>query len=191
MNDWPEFYANRLGRSYLYYVKERYKPFINAIWESTPTRGKVLEFGCGTGTITQALIERAGTHYSHELLDQDPEMIKLSEVRLRAERITHKVKFIVSEVRAWAYMAEGTKYYVDTIHSHGVLEHYPDKEIQSIVDICKRLCSVQVHYVPGQYPTPSFGDERLLPLEYWQDLLKPTKSFTFNDGLDYCLVVKS
>jgi hypothetical protein len=46
----------------------------------------------------------------------------------------------------------------------------------------------QVHYIPGQYPSASFGDERLLPLSHWQKVLRPARAFTFNEGLDYALV---
>lgn len=47
---------------------------------------------------------------------------------------------------------------------------------------------VQVHYVPGLYEKPTFGDERLLPVQAWWEIAKPDQIITFNGGLDYALV---
>jgi hypothetical protein len=44
---------------------------------------------------------------------------------------------------------------------------------------------VQVHYVPGLYPAPTFGDERLMSVAEWWDICNPSQIITFNDGLDY------
>ena len=43
----------------------------------------------------------------------------------------------------------------------------------------------QAHYVPtSQYTSPSFGDERLLPIDYWITLVKPDYYLLDNDGKD-------
>ena len=42
-----------------------------------------------------------------------------------------------------------------------------------------------IHYVPlDKYEVPSYGDERLLPYEFWLDMLKPKEWALFNDGHD-------
>jgi hypothetical protein len=85
-------------------------------------------------------------------------------------------------------MATGCK--PDVIHSHGMLEHFSDGDIQRVL-FAHEADGVRaaVHYVPGdKYEKPSYGDERLLPLSYWQDVHRPTKAFSFNDGFDYCLM---
>lgn len=43
----------------------------------------------------------------------------------------------------------------------------------------------QAHYVPtSQYTSPSFGDERLLPTDYWITLVKPDYYLLDNNGKD-------
>ena len=185
-SNWPEFYANRLGRSYLYYCKERYKPFIDAIWNNTRREANVIEFGCGTGTITQCLLERAGRQH-HLLIDKDATMLDMAKFRLR-EHGTKNIGWLQADIRE---LISIVSYKSDMIHSHGVLEHYSDFDIVRIVNVCLAVAPIQVHYVPGLYPSPSYGDERLLPVEYWQHLLPSAEITTFNDGLDYCIVVKN
>lgn len=181
--NWPEFYANRLGRSYLGYCQDRYKPFIDAIWDNTMRGCHILEIGCGTGTITQALLERPGCH-RHILLDHDPIMLDMAKFRLREH--PRKTEFLEADARTHDY----GHFDLHLIHSHGVLEHYQDDDILKIVEAARHCSTVQIHYVPGLYDTPSYGDERLLPLSHWVNLLKPKSAFTFNDGLDYGLVIQ-
>jgi hypothetical protein len=51
-----------------------------------------------------------------------------------------------------------------------------------------RHAHTQVHYVPGLYDKPTFGDERLMSVDAWWKICKPSQIITFNDGLDYALV---
>lgn len=69
------------------------------------------------------------------------------------------------------------------IVTHGVLEHFTDKQIESILIRYPN----SIHYVPlDKYKKQSYGDERLLPKEYWKNRFMIKKSFTFNDGHDFC-----
>jgi hypothetical protein len=72
------------------------------------------------------------------------------------------------------------------VHSHGLLEHFSDEQAAAIVD--RHRAFYQVHYIPGLYESQSYGDERLLPLEHWRKVLRPSRAYTFNEGLDYALV---
>lgn len=75
----------------------------------------------------------------------------------------------------------------DVVHSHGMLEHFDDHAIRQVIHNF-RQARVQVHYVPGLYPEPSYGDERLMSVEQWEDICAPDQVLTFNDGLDYALI---
>jgi trans-aconitate methyltransferase len=179
--NWPHFYsARRLGDSYVQYCRERYKPFINAIHDWTPPQQSLLEIGCGMGTITQIFAEYYLHHY---LLDSDADMLNMARCRLN--RYRHKMTFIKGDARDHDY----SPYSVHTIHSHGVLEHHSDDDILWIVKQAAKHCTVQIHYVPGLYDKPSFGDERLLPITHWIELLNPIETFTFNGALDYGLII--
>lgn len=52
----------------------------------------------------------------------------------------------------------------------------------------EQLEAAQVHYVPGLYAEPSFGDERLMSVDAWWKICQPDQIITFNGGLDYALV---
>jgi hypothetical protein len=73
------------------------------------------------------------------------------------------------------------------VHSHGMLEHFDDHTIRDVIRAHSHA-RVQVHYVPGLYDEPTFGDERLMPAESWMDICAPNQIIKFNDGLDYALI---
>ena len=70
--------------------------------------------------------------------------------------------------------------------THGVLEHFSDEDITRIMSTYNNdKVLFQAHYVPTcQYASPSFGDERLLPVDYWIALIKPDYYLLDNDGKD-------
>lgn len=176
MSRWSDFYAGRGGDDYLAYARERYAPFIAAIRDRittkfTKTPDRVVELGCGTATITRAIYQCDALYYA---TDTDREMLKMADNRLRGR----------AEVR-WHDAREPVM--ADIVHSHGLLEHFDDRTIRAIVS-ANRSYAKQLHYVPGLYPAPSFGDERLMSVEQWRDICHPDDVITFNDGLDYILV---
>jgi hypothetical protein len=74
------------------------------------------------------------------------------------------------------------------ITSFGLLEHFKDGEVRDLVADFKGYH--QVHYVPLEgHGQPSFGDERLLSLSHWRDLLDLQHYETFNQGKDLVFVV--
>lgn len=186
--DWADFYADRVGTGYEDYCRTRYNPFLSEIVSHLPYDGRAVEMGCGTATISNILVSYPGrAQAKHIIIDRDPEMLQLAKFRCRHN--TRRVQLLQFDFRE--DLGEYHFGKIDVVHSHGVLEHYGDDDIVKIVDKFKTIAPVQVHYVPGLYPKPSFGDERLLPLQHWADLLAPEEAFAFNDDLDYCLTIRS
>lgn len=73
-------------------------------------------------------------------------------------------------------------------HSHGVLEHFNDVEIRDIIKLQREQYETLIHYVPSYlYRTPSFGDERLMTPENWQEICQPDEIIEFNGGYDLIL----
>ena len=173
---WPSFYSGRGGQDYQQYVQQRYTPFIAAVRARIAGSDNVLELGCGTSTITKALSGAGALGVNLYATDNNAEMIKLAKARLKG---TAAVVFLRDAFEAFSH--------ADVVHSHGLLEHFADEQILQIVR-ADSGCA-QIHYVPGLYASPSFGDERLLPKAYWQELLGASWSVeTFNEELDYILV---
>lgn len=174
---WRDFYRGREGDDYLEYVKKRYRPFIDAIDTHLEYDDTVVEQGCGTGTITKILMDW-NRRQSYILADPDSEMLAVAGNRcpeaIRVQRYAHEPLGLVSP---------------HIVHSHGVLEHLSDRMIRHVIWM-NNAAKWQFHYVPGLYPAPSFGDERLMSVDQWNTICKPHEIVTFNDGLDYMLVFK-
>ena len=175
MSAWSQFYKDRCNDGYVEYVQRRYRPFLEEILRHCPT--SFLEEGCGIGTISKILeiLKPGGTFH---LSDRDHDIMGLAS---QFTRFDPKLDNIILGYRAPKS--------VDVAFGHGVLEHFEDFEIQAILDRQYEISNRVVHYVPTDlYKVPSFGDERLLPPEYWVSEFDPTHWFTFNQGHDLCLV---
>lgn len=187
-SSWAEFYADRIGDpGYRKYVSRQYQPFIDALMEEVrkghSDKQTVLEVGCGMGTITHILQHRWARKYggwvpSFLASDIDQGMLDVArkQLGLRA-RLFH------SDMRTDRWLK------ADIIHSHGTLEHLSDHDIYRTLEVHAATgARAAIHYVPGDlHREPSFGDERLLPLEWWVDKWDPDDAFAFNEGKDYCL----
>jgi SAM-dependent methyltransferase len=179
MSPWKSFYAGREGHDYLQYAKKRYAPFINAINSRIRRQDLVMEIGCGTGTITKALVgpDVVVGRVEYCASDIDPEMVGVAKSRLAQDNVTVFQRSAIDPLSARA----------DVVHSHGMLEHFNDETIREVIRVHKSA-RVQVHYVPGLYDEPTFGDERLMSVQAWWDICQPSQIITFNGGLDYALV---
>jgi SAM-dependent methyltransferase len=174
---WAKFYEGREGHEYQRYVEQRYAPYIAAINDRIQHNNLVLELGCGTGTISHSLADYCQRHNVKYLAtDIDPAMVDIAKSRLWDLDVSVFRMDALAEHPALA----------DVVHSHGMLEHFDDETIRKIIS--KYRFAAQVHYVPGLYEAPTFGDERLMSVDAWWKLCKPDQIITFNEGLDYALI---
>lgn len=165
--DWHKFYSDRINSSYQDYFEQRYHPFLDVINQLKNSQG-IIELGCGIGSVSKAV----GGKFQG--FDISPEMVIL------ANQNTGSENFRVGDIFEETWDVSTLKV------SHGVLEHFEDSQIQ---DICER-CRNSIHYVPlNRYETPSFGDERLLPYEYWLELATPITWMLFNDDHDLLFIL--
>jgi hypothetical protein len=173
MSQWAKFYKLRVGDSYPAYCKKRYAPFLKHINDYD----SLSEEGCGIATISKIVYEH-GKNYT--AFDKCSEQLSLANKNLIGMEISLKQGNILSH-----------KYNKspDIIISHGVLEHFNDRNIKKIIKRQLKSCSKLIHYVPlDKWITPSFGDERLLPVSYWDNLVNPDCIETFNDNKDAVLM---
>ena len=182
IRSWVTFYEGRVFNSdYLNYAEKRYLPFINKIRELIKPGDRVVEVGCGIATITKILSE-FDVFTGYRCFDINPDMVELAVKNLEPKNYPVEVGDCRQPIMCLP----------DVIHSHGLLEHFSDDEIRIILkQFAESGARASVHYVPGcRYEKPSFGDERLLPLETWLSF-EPNEALTFNDGHDYILVWKN
>jgi SAM-dependent methyltransferase len=177
MIPWIDIYRDRLNSTYYAYFKERYRPFLNYVVREQSS--SYTELGCGMANTTRFIHEEQSSYYSN-CIDICPEMLKLAIDNTNGLDEIHYVRRSILDDSLPIDP-------VETVHSHGVLEHFSNKEIKTILNIYRQ--SRQVHYVPSsKYKSPSRGDERLLSKSYWKKHFKPTKIIEFNDGHDLILI---
>lgn len=169
MNDWNGFYGSRVNSTYQDYFEKRYHLFLEFI--KAQNNDYIIEMGCGIGSVSKALLKDG---YTCEGFDLCEKMVELSNENTNSDKFKKGDIFQI-------------KIPVDVIGvSHGVLEHFSDKQIKNICESNKG----SIHYVPlDKYVTPSFGDERLLSYQHWIDLINPSEFLLFNDGFDFCFKV--
>lgn len=173
---WYEFYKDRVNTDYQTYFEKRYKPMIDTLLFM---KGDVIrEEGIGIGSITKALIYSGsskaiyGFDYSEKMLELCMENT-YNGVMLYEDNILEPKQII----------------HYDIACTHGVLEHFDDIQIQTIIARYNYDKKSFIHYVPtDKYLCGTFGDERLLSLKYWLNLVKPTDYILFNDNYDLLLI---
>lgn len=178
-NDWRGFYEDRVNSTYQDYFEQRYAVMLDTIKSFNPKY--VREEGIGIGSISKALNKADIFTYG---FDNDYHMLGLCQKN-------NPGIFVYDDDVVCPMLRErdGTELYCDLVVTHGVLEHFSDKNILTINARYRAKRVKRVHYVPLEgYVTPSFGDERLLPANYWLDLLNPKDHIIFNDGLDLLLI---
>lgn len=181
--NWPTFYRDRVTEEYFRHVQNKYSTFIEIILSKISRRDQIIvEAGCGICNVTRALVEKQSYDCKYIAIDKSPEMIKLSVENLATG--DHEVELIVGDILNEQSVPKG-----DIVHSHGVLEHFSDKEINKIIDIQRKKFEYLIHYVPSdKYEEPSFGDERLMPAKRWNRICKPDQIVEFNNYYDLVLI---
>lgn len=189
MKSWYDIYKDRMNDHYSSHVKKKYAPFIKAIHDTMRPLHNVeyVELGCGAGNITRALRELEPDSY-FSLVDNCPKMLSLAIENNQSPNC----QFSCADVSKYSHVSWDVNHSV--VHSHGVLEHFSDEDIRSIITLADSTSHHQVHYVPGaKYEKPSRGDERLLTVDQWSKILstvdRPLKFEIeeFNSGYDFII----
>jgi hypothetical protein len=154
-----------------HYAGMRQSPFtmqyLQAILERCPRGGRTLETGFGSGYGVVFLSLRG---VSAEGIDNAPANIERAR----------QVNTVIGGNRSFRYgdlfdlyRKDAPRY--DVIHHQGVMEHFTLPQIRAALAQQAALAVSIVFSVPSvNYPFPGeFGDERLLPLEVWQEILAP------------------
>ena len=178
---WPEFYKTRVNNGYYDYFCTKYEDFLDTILSVLPDRFYGIgEFGCGLANTTRFLTENSNHH--HYCYDNDQDMLKLAQLN---NPDSNDIAYHIHDIT----VPMNRRY--DLIHTHGVLEHFSDRQIIHILSSFARMANIQVHYVPTNgYHTPSFGTERLMSVDKWKKLCQHLNHWVvpFNDH-DLCIVI--
>lgn len=182
-SEWYNYYKNRQNDRYRKHIETKYADFIDYIINSIPNKGKepihLHEAGCGAGNVSLAVykkLRKDAMNFHITMSDKCKDMLELAHENLE---VSYKAVLDVT----YDKLPEA-----DVVFSHGVLEHFDDETIVKIISNQLFTADKVIHYVPSnKYEKPSFGDERLLTVEQWQEICNPTSIIEFNDGLDLIL----
>ncbi|HLK56045.1 MAG TPA: glycosyltransferase, partial [Chthonomonadaceae bacterium] len=154
-----------------HYLGMRSSPFLmeylTTVLKLCPPGVSTLETGIGSGYgaiwLSLRQVAAEGMDYSPEIVERARQINNILEGQAR---------FRVGDL--FQLYAEGAPRY-RVIHHQGVLEHFTAPQIRAALAQQVGMADWVVFSVPSvNYPyEPEFGDERLLPLEVWRELLVP------------------
>jgi SAM-dependent methyltransferase len=184
--DWVEFYKPRLNDDYYQHLREYYKPFyqrISSIYHHNGYR-RVIDMGCGPA-FSARILHKEYNVKSIDLLDSNRAMLGIAGITIRDCYPWVGMPMIKADVTNRPPVPR-TPW--DIVYSHGLLEHFSDRNIRYIIRYQKTVSRKVIHYVPSHlYQKPSFGDERLMTEKDWNRIAKPDVILPFNNGYDYIL----
>jgi len=192
--EWPDFYQHRINSmAYEAYFAERYQKMLEFMHEIVPKHNLIVEEGVGIASLAKAFHTLYPDHAGFVGFDNNYDMLVLAMKNTAGLDTIFAYDDILNSKWDKPDMQMGLT--PQLVVTHGVLEHFTDEQIPSVLDRYANkgdeIKYSSLHYVPtDKYLMPSFGDERLLSVEHWLNLVKPTEWFTMNDGYDLVLYVK-
>jgi trans-aconitate methyltransferase len=193
---WYDFYKARMNDQYREHVASRYEPFIERVAHQAMRGRFVMEAGCGAANVSRVVQNRIARSRFQVLVDNDPDVLSLAHQNMVT---TGAENFVLVRHDILQPSSPSCQEFADwfqpgmygLVYSHGVLEHFGDHEIRLAIQRQMELLEPGgklLHYVPSaKYEKPSFGDERLMTPDQWDDICNPDCISFFNHGRDLVL----
>ncbi|MHB1316542.1 MAG: class I SAM-dependent methyltransferase [Minisyncoccota bacterium] len=150
---------------------------IRRIIEKLPPGSRILEIGTGTGAIG-ALLCKYGFNVTG--IDIDSEMVTIAKKSFNLFGKSEKVLLLDARnvVDKFGYDS------FDCVITHGMLEHYEDKDIIKHLENQLKISPLAICVVPMRtmsdfYKSRGLGDERYLSTSYWKRMIR--KNFQLKD----------
>jgi len=175
MKKWSKIYLKKVkelggAEKYLRYKVREKDLFIKKLLYYAGPHGKVLEAGCGTGVISTHLCN-CGLEVT--AIDKDRGMLKVA--RIISKKYPQKPNFKRVDLFDLCFPVD----YYDLVFSHGVLEHFSDEQIVTLIKKQLQISKTLIFSVPSNYLSSKdryFGNERFLGIEKWKRLVDKTNS---------------
>ncbi|MCW3052838.1 MAG: hypothetical protein JWN14_2008, partial [Chthonomonadales bacterium] len=150
--------------------------YLDAVLRVCPPGSRTLETGVGTGYgaiwLSQRGVSAEGLDYAPHIVERAGQTNNI--LGGRAAFRCGDLFSLYADTRSDAPDSPSAPPY-RVIHHQGVLEHFTVPQIQAALAQQIALAEYVIFSVPSvHYPfEPEFGDERMLPIEVWQDILAP------------------
>lgn len=175
MRKWSKIYLKKIeelggAEKYLHHKVKEKDLFIKKIIFYAGQNGKVLEAGCGTGVISTYLC-----NYGLEVTAVDVDENMLNVAKKISKQFSKKPNFKKIDLFKLCFPNDC----FDLVFSHGVLEHFSDKQIIMLIKKQLQISKTLIFSVPSNYLTSKdryFGNERFLCIKKWKKLISKTES---------------
>jgi 2-polyprenyl-3-methyl-5-hydroxy-6-metoxy-1,4-benzoquinol methylase len=186
MSDWSDFYKKEIekGENLQKFVEEKIRRkilLIKKIQKYSSKQGRLLETGCGSG-VSCCYFSKLGYHIFG--IDKDKKILELAKDI--ANKLNCSITFKKMDIKHLNFPEK----HFDVVFSSGVLEHFYDEEIISIINEQLRVGKTVVFSVPSYYLKDKnrlYGDERLMRIGRWKEVLLKTNGTlceSFGYGFD-------
>ncbi len=147
MKKWSSIYSNnikKLGgpKKYLNYKIKEKTLLINKIIKYCKPYKNILEAGCGTGVMSTYLANKG-----FDVTAVDNEQGMLSIARKISKNYTKRPIFVKQDINKLNYQAN----YFGVVFSHGVLEHFSDDQIVSLLKQQLKISHTLIFSIPTNY----------------------------------------
>ena len=175
MNKFLAYYESEISRygGICRYVSEKAReksPLLDRV-RSFAASGKILEAGSGS-SVNSIFLASCG--YDVTCVDNDPVMLEFA--KKLALNFDKKPAYSEQDLFSLNYPLCS----FDVAFSHGVLEHYSDDDIRSLIDKQLDVAKTVIFSVPTCFFKKSEainGDERFLSIIHWQSIVGQTKGY--------------
>lgn len=155
---WAEYLAGQSLEGYLDFLS-LHGPLVREVLANSPAR--VVEMGCGGANLAIFF-----AHLGLESVGIDIDAQVVEEAKRHAASLRGNVEFVVADGFATGLPDDR----FDASVSQGVLEHFSDEDIHRFLSESIRISKRTVASMPNaNYPTRDFGNERLMPVEFWKE----------------------
>lgn len=147
-------------------------PYLREICLKAKT--SAIEIGCGRGIHSIFL-----SYFIPNVVGIDNNIKIVEKATKDNSRFRGRTHFLVRD----AFKVDFPDKTFDVCFSQGFLEHFTDEEINLLTEKQLRIARVMVASVPSAfYPAKDRGDERLIPIEDWRQILKDFDAHMFYYG---------
>jgi len=147
-------------------------PHLREIYSNTKTTA--IEIGCGRGVHSIFL-----SYFIPRVIGIDNNIKLVEKAREDNYRFRGHAQFLMRD----AFKLDFPKSTFDVCFSQGFLEHFADEEICLLIENQLMVAKVIVASVPSVfYSTKDRGDERLMSIEEWREVLKNFDTHMFYYG---------
>lgn len=144
-------------------------PLLEIVKRYAKDKKKVLESGCGSASNSIFL---ANSGFNVTCIDNNSSMIEFAKEN--AAKFEKQPEFLKKDIKKLRSLNEK----FDVSFSHGVLEHYSDKQIINLINFQLSIAKFVVISVPSDFfkqEQAINGDERFLSKKHWNNLISQTR----------------